>query len=160
MTQSAIVSANVEGTRYDIIICRGLLGAVGELLAKLSRSKKAAVITDSHVGPLYADKLAASLRKAGIEPIVATIPAGEDHKTLAHISPVFDALLDAKIERTTPVLALGGGMIGDMAGFVAAIAVFTRRCRSCRSSHHPASPRGGCQRPAGRRESITPPRKI
>ena len=87
---------------------------------KLSRSKKAAIITDSHVGPRYAAHLVESLRNAGIEPIIATIPAGEEHKTLSHIAPVYDLLLSARIERTTPVLALGGGVIGDMAGFVAA----------------------------------------
>jgi 3-dehydroquinate synthase len=61
-----------------------------------------------------------SLRSAGIEPIVATLPSGESHKTLADLAPVFDALLSARIERSTPILALGGGVVGDMAGFVAA----------------------------------------
>ncbi|MDB5356549.1 MAG: 3-dehydroquinate synthase [Phycisphaerales bacterium] len=120
MTESAVVPANVQGARYDIVIRRGLLADVGAQLAKLSKSNKAAVITDSHVGPLYANVLADSLRRAGIEPIVATISAGEDHKTLADLAPVYDTLLGGKIERTTPVLALGGGVIGDMAGFVAA----------------------------------------
>jgi 3-dehydroquinate synthase len=120
MTESAVVPANVQGARYDIVIRRGLLADVGPQLAKLSKSNKAAIITDSHVGPLYANVLAKSLRRAGIEPIVATISAGEDHKTLADLAPVYDTLLGGKIERTTPVLALGGGVIGDMAGFIAA----------------------------------------
>ncbi|HET6248752.1 MAG TPA: 3-dehydroquinate synthase [Tepidisphaeraceae bacterium] len=120
MTPSAVVPANVEGTRYDITIRRGLLADVGTHLSQLSKSKKAAVVTDSNVGPAYAERLRASLAAAGIELAIATIPAGEDHKTLSQISPVYDAFLAAKIERTTPVLALGGGMIGDMAGFVAA----------------------------------------
>ena len=120
MAHGRTVSASVEGTRYDIVIRRRLLSEVGSLLSQLSKSNKAAVITDSHVGPLYSAHLVESLRSAGIEPIVATIPAGEDNKTLAQIAPVYDLLLSAKIERTTPVLALGGGLIGDMAGFVAA----------------------------------------
>src|SRR5258707_5212037 len=120
MTESAVVPANVQGARYDIVIRRGLLADVGPQLAKLSKSKKAAIITDSHVGPLYANVLADSLRQAGIEPIIATIPAGEDHKTLADLAPVYDALLGRKIDRTTPVLALGGGGIRDIARFVAA----------------------------------------
>jgi 3-dehydroquinate synthase len=120
MADPVIVRANVEGTRYDIFIRRGLLADVGQNLAKLSGAKKAAIITDTHVGPIYVQRLAASLTKAGIEPVVATIPAGEDHKTLAGVGPIYYVLLSAKIERTTPVLALGGGMIGDMAGFVAA----------------------------------------
>lgn len=84
------------------------------------RSTKAAILTDSTVGPLHLATLEQSLRAAGIEPIMATIPAGEDHKTLTTLLPVFDAFLGARIERSTPVLALGGGVIGDMAGFVAA----------------------------------------
>ncbi|MDB5300408.1 MAG: 3-dehydroquinate synthase, partial [Phycisphaerales bacterium] len=120
MTESAVVPANVQGARYDIVIRRGLLADVGAQLAKLSKSNKAAIITDSHVGPLYEKVLSDSLRRAEIEPIVATIPAGEDHKTLADLAPVYDTLLGGKIERTTPVLALGGGVIGDMAGFIAA----------------------------------------
>ncbi len=102
------------------MIRRGLLHDMGGALAKLSSAKKAAVVTDSHVGPLYAQQLIQSLQSAGIEPIVATLPAGEDHKTLDSLLPVFDTFLEARIERSTPVLALGGGLIGDMAGFVAA----------------------------------------
>src|SRR6202012_3650426 len=56
----------------------------------------------------------------GFETITCTIPAGEDHKTFDTLGPVFDRLLSARIERTTPILALGGGVIGDMTGFVAA----------------------------------------
>ena len=120
MADSVVVPAQVEGGRYDILIQRGLLDSAGQTLAKLTRAKKTAIITDSNVGPVYADRLVASLKSAGIDAIVATIPAGEDHKTLEQISPVYDALLAAKIERTTLVIALGGGVIGDMAGFVAA----------------------------------------
>jgi len=120
MADAVVVPANVLGVRYDITIRRGLLGEAGDMFQALSRSKKAAIVTDSHVGPRYAGALVESLRKSGVEAIVATIPAGEDNKTLANISPVYDALLGAKIERTTPVLALGGGLVGDMAGFVAA----------------------------------------
>jgi len=123
MAETVVVPAQVEGGRYDIFIERGLLDSAGAALAKLSKSKKAAVITDSNVGPVYSGRLTASLRGAGIEPIVATIAAGEEHKTLEQISPVYDVLLGAKIERTTPVIALGGGVIGDMAGFVAATAL-------------------------------------
>jgi len=120
MWSQRVVPVNLQGERYEILIRRGLLGDVGQVLAKLSGSKKAAIITDSHVGPPYADRLAQSLRSAGIEPITATIEAGEDHKTLTDLAKVYDTLLESKIERTTPVLALGGGVIGDMAGFIAA----------------------------------------
>ena len=120
MSSQHVVPVNLQSGSYDINIRRGLLADVGPILAKLNGSKKAAIITDSHVGPTYADRLVQSLRGAGIEPIVATIKAGEDHKTLADLAGVYDTLLENKIERTTPLLALGGGVIGDMAGFVAA----------------------------------------
>ena len=120
MSSDAVVPVNLQGGRYDIVICRGLLSAVGEHIAKLCKSKKAAIITDSHVGPRYATAVIDSLKQAGIDASVATIPAGEDHKTIADLLPVYDLLLGGKIERSTPVLALGGGVIGDMAGFIAA----------------------------------------
>jgi 3-dehydroquinate synthase len=60
------------------------------------------------------------LKSAGIDTIIATLPPGEDHKSLADLLPIYDQILSARIERSTPVLALGGGVVGDMAGFVAA----------------------------------------
>jgi 3-dehydroquinate synthase len=117
---AAVVPANVEGRQYNITLRPGLLTDVGPLLAKLTHARRAGVVTDAHVGPRYADTVCTSLLSAGIEPIVATLPAGEDHKTLADLSPVYDAMLGARIERSTPILALGGGVVGDMTGFVAA----------------------------------------
>jgi len=115
-----VVPVSIEGTRYDITIRPGLLSDVGRILAQLTNSRRAGMVTDSHVGPFYLNTVTESLHEVGIEPIVATIPAGEDHKTLAELAPVFDALLSARIERSTPMLAIGGGVIGDMTGFVAA----------------------------------------
>jgi 3-dehydroquinate synthase len=115
-----VVPVNVEGARYEITVRPGLLSDVGSILASIARTKRAGIITDSRVGPRYAQAVADSLRSAGIEPVIATIPAGEDHKTLSDMSPVYDVLLSARIERSTPILALGGGVIGDMTGFVAA----------------------------------------
>jgi 3-dehydroquinate synthase len=115
-----VVAVNVQGGRYDITIRPGLLADVGAHLARLAKTSRAGIVTDSKVGPLYVDTVSDSLRRAGIEPVVATIPAGEDHKTLSDLAPVYDTLLSARIERTTPILALGGGVIGDMTGFVAA----------------------------------------
>jgi 3-dehydroquinate synthase len=105
---------------YDILVCAGAIQDAGAEIRKISASTRIAVMTDSTVGPLHADALLASLRAAGFEVIHATIPAGEAHKNLSTVLPVFDAFLRAKIERTTPVIALGGGVVGDMAGFVAA----------------------------------------
>lgn len=119
-SSGATVPVNVEGSRYDITIQSELLSRVGSELGKLSKSRRAAVVTDSTVGPLYAGIVTQSLKDAGFEPIVATLPAGETHKTLAALSSVYDVILGARIDRSTPVVALGGGVVGDMTGFVAA----------------------------------------
>jgi 3-dehydroquinate synthase len=114
------VPVQIPGATYDVVVEPGVLSRAGAILRSLTKGTKAAVITDSHVGPLHGRALVESLRAAGIEAIVATVPAGEEHKHLRTLLPVYDALLGAKIERSTPVVALGGGVIGDMAGFVAA----------------------------------------
>src|SRR5436305_3331726 len=120
MSQS-VVPVEIPGSpRYEITVAPGLLERAGDVLRALSKSSKAAIVTDSHVAATHLPALRDSLARAGFEPIVATLPSGEDHKTLSDLLPVYDALLKARIERTTPVLALGGGVVGDMAGFVAA----------------------------------------
>jgi 3-dehydroquinate synthase len=120
MSQS-VVPVEIPGShRYEITVAPGLLGRAGEALRALSKASKAAIVTDSHLAATHLPGLRDSLAKAGFEPIVATLPSGEDHKTLSDLIPVYDALLNARIERTTPILALGGGVVGDMAGFVAA----------------------------------------
>src|SRR5258706_9817893 len=93
---------------------------VGSILTALAKSKKVAIVSDSRVGPLHRKALEASLTAAGFESTLATIPTGETYKTLEYLLPVYDQLLSAKIERSTTILALGGGVIGDMASFAAA----------------------------------------
>jgi len=116
-----VVPVEIPGTQgYEITVARGLLARVGEMLRGLSKATRAAVVTDSNLVTRHLPAVRASLESAGFEPVVATLPAGEDHKTLGDLLPVYDALLGARIERTTPVLALGGGVVGDMTGFVAA----------------------------------------
>ncbi len=105
---------------YDIWIGARVLDQVGQRLSSLTKSKRVGIVTDTAVGPIYLDRVIASLRQAGFDPVVATIPAGESHKTLPTLLPVYDAFLNARFERSTPILALGGGVVGDMTGFVAA----------------------------------------
>ena len=120
MSGGSVVRVNLPDSPYDIIVRPGLLADVGKMLASQSKSSKVAVLTDSHVGLLHRKALETSLNDAGLEAIFATIPAGETYKTIRYLLPVYDQFLGAKLERGTPVLALGGGVIGDMAGFVAA----------------------------------------
>ena len=116
-----IVQVNIPGNpSYEITVAPGLLDRAGSLLRNLSQSNKAAVVTDSHLAAAHWPALRRSLESAGFEPIIATLPAGEDHKTLSDLLPVYDALLGARVERSMPILALGGGVVGDMTGFIAA----------------------------------------
>jgi 3-dehydroquinate synthase len=105
---------------YDVIVEPGLLARVGPELRRLSRSARVAVVTESNVAPLHLPALHFSLQNAGFEVITATFPAGENNKTIATTSLVYDALLPAKLDRSTPLIALGGGVVGDLAGFAAA----------------------------------------
>jgi 3-dehydroquinate synthase len=114
------VSVNLPGGKYDISIEPGLLARAGAELRRISNSAKIGIMTDSHVGKLHLQSLENSLKSAGFDPISATVPAGEQHKNLSMLLPVYDQFLSAKIERSTPIVALGGGVVGDMAGFVAA----------------------------------------
>ena len=120
MTTGSVVPVNLPASPYDITVRPGLLGNIGAALAARIKSRKVAVVTDTRVGPLYCKALEASLTAAGLEGIFATIPSGETYKTIQYLLPLYDQFLTAKIERGTPVVALGGGVIGDMAGFIAA----------------------------------------
>ena len=115
------VSVKIPGKNsYGIVVQPGIISIAGELIRKLSDSPKIAVITDSTVAPHHLPKLQTSLRDADFETIVATVPPGEDRKTIQTISQIYDALIPARIDRGTPIIDLGGGVIGDMAGFAAA----------------------------------------
>jgi 3-dehydroquinate synthase len=106
---------------YDILIGPGMIGrAGGEITARL-KGRRAAIVTDEHVAPLYLEALMDSLQTDGIEAVSLTLPAGEKTKSLDHLSTVCDMVLSARIERNDAVIALGGGVIGDLAGFAAGI---------------------------------------
>ena len=120
----AMMTVRVELGRqaYDVLIGPGLLEAVGPTARACAAGQSAFIITDSNVGPLYADRAAGSLRAAGYTVHVASFPADEPHKTLATASSLFDDLFAAATppDRSSVVVALGGGVVGDVAGFVAA----------------------------------------
>jgi 3-dehydroquinate synthase len=105
---------------YDIIVGRGLLETAGEQIVTLG-GRAAAIVTDGHVGPLYAETLAASLQAQGLRTATITVPPGEATKSYAELARVCDEILAARIERGDLVIALGGGVVGDLAGFAAAI---------------------------------------
>ncbi len=104
----------------EILIGAGILSGTGTTLGAKPVGKKAVIITDSNVGPLYARSLAGVLERSGIVAEVLTLPAGEQEKSLESASTLYTRLSDLAADRTTAIIALGGGVIGDLAGFVAA----------------------------------------
>lgn len=115
------VTVNLGPRSYPIWIGFDLLAELGLLLRKQQiPAQRLAVVTDSKVGPLYRARVVASLTAAGFDPWVVEIPAGEEHKNLAWLAFLYDKLVAGRIERRSPLLALGGGVVGDLAGFAAA----------------------------------------
>ncbi|MGA2582261.1 MAG: 3-dehydroquinate synthase, partial [Tepidisphaeraceae bacterium] len=120
MPEGSVIRLNLANAAYEITVRPDILHNAGPMVAALAKSPRVAIVTDSNVGPLHAKTLTDSLESAGLEPIIATIPAGEANKNLRALLPIYDQLLSARLERSTPLIALGGGVVGDMAGFVAA----------------------------------------
>lgn len=104
---------------YPIHIGCGLLG-MAELIEPHIKQKKAVIVTNTTVGPLYLEMLRSTLEKAGISTQSVVLPDGEQFKTWETLNLIFDALLGSHCERSTSLIALGGGVIGDMGGFAAA----------------------------------------
>jgi shikimate kinase/3-dehydroquinate synthase len=105
---------------YPILIGAGVMDEAGAQIAKLAPNAQCAIVTDAHVAPLYLARIATSLESAGLRAISVICPPGETSKSYAEFARVSDALLEAGIERRDVVIALGGGVIGDLAGFCAA----------------------------------------
>jgi 3-dehydroquinate synthase len=116
-----IVRVNLANSPYDVHVAPGLLAGLGSELRKLNQSKTAVLIHDANVPEAYLDRVADSLKEAGFgRPIDRRVESGEDKKSLETVSELFNHILPRGIDRNTPLLAIGGGVIGDTAGFVAA----------------------------------------
>ncbi len=116
------VRVNLGDRSYDILIGPGLIATAADEIAGRLKGRRMAVITDEHVAPLYLDPLMESLKEKGITAVSLVLPAGEKTKSFEHLIPVCEAILGARIERNDAVIALGGGVIGDLTGFAAGIA--------------------------------------
>ncbi len=110
----------LEERSYSIFVGRGNLPELGERLRGLQLDRHTAVVTNSVVAPLYLPQVQASLRDSGFDLVSIELPDGEEHKNLAWLTLIYDRLIEARLERNSPILALGGGVVGDMAGFAAA----------------------------------------
>ena len=126
MTASATarrtVRVELADRSYDILIGPGLIAAAGREIAARLKGRKIAVITDENVAPIYLDNFLAALKVEGIDAVSLVLPAGEKTKSFEHLISVCDSVLAARIERNDAVVALGGGVIGDLTGFAAGIA--------------------------------------
>ncbi len=114
------VRVRLGSNNYDINIGAGLLAETGNRLKEITDGNKLVIITDATVQRLYGNTLRQSLTANGFEVLNIEIPVGEEQKSLETAGRIYQQLTDFYAERTTPILALGGGVIGDLAGFVAA----------------------------------------
>jgi 3-dehydroquinate synthase len=114
------VRVDLGARSYDVVVGSGVLAELGPRLAALGFAGRVGVVTSDRVGALYRAPVERSLRGAGFEPLWVVVEDGEEHKNLATLAHVYDALLKAGVERRTPLVALGGGVVGDLTGFAAA----------------------------------------
>jgi 3-dehydroquinate synthase len=117
---SAKITVRMAGHDYDVLNGPGLLRHIGNQFRLEGRPRTVCLVTDSHVAALHLGTVQSSLRECGFDTVEAVVPAGEGHKTLSDLIPVYDRLLRRGIDRNTTLVGLGGGVVTDMAGFVAA----------------------------------------
>ena len=106
--------------KYDVFIEKGLVSKSGEIIKNLASSRKAAVITDNTVAGLYLKTVVDSMKENGFEVHTFSFPAGEASKCHRTLIAVYDFLAEAQITRSDVIVALGGGVVGDLAGYAAA----------------------------------------
>jgi len=114
------ITVSLGNRSYPILIGPELLPKVGRECAKLNFATRCAVISDKNVAAIYGQAALASLRASGFDPVLIAVPAGETAKSLQTVQRCYDQLAAHRIERKSFIIALGGGVVGDLAGFVAA----------------------------------------
>ncbi len=115
-----IVKVPLADRSYSIFIGNDLLPQLGKKCAELKLGNRCAVISDKNVAPLYAKAALTSLEKAGFQPVLITVPAGETAKRIKTVEYCYGQLTKHRLERKSFIVAFGGGVVGDLAGFVAA----------------------------------------
>ncbi len=115
------VHVPLEGRAYDVRIGPGLIDRIGAEIAPILARPRICIVTDENVGRLHLPRLQAALTASGIENAALVLPAGEATKSWPYLTQTVDWFLDQKVERRDLVLAFGGGVIGDLVGFAAAI---------------------------------------
>lgn len=115
------VPVSLGSRSYEVLVGNDLLQALSGHIKPLGLGNKCAIITDSNVGPLYASRLQTNLQEAGFSAQIITVPAGEESKCLTVVGEICELMIAHRLDRSSFVIALGGGVIGDLAGFVASI---------------------------------------
>ncbi|MEO8045061.1 MAG: 3-dehydroquinate synthase [Spartobacteria bacterium] len=116
-----VVEVRAGRQRYDVLIGSGLLPTIGSLVRPLFRGARCAVVTDSNVGPLFCELVCTSLLEANFRPELITVPPGESSKSLAQAGALCEQMSAVGLDRSSFLVSLGGGVVGDLAGFVASI---------------------------------------
>jgi 3-dehydroquinate synthase len=114
------LKVNLAERSYPVHIGPGLLSR-SELISEVLSQKRVAVVTNTTIKPLYLGPLLAALAELGIHSVPIVLPDGEAHKNWETLNTIFDRLIESRCERATTVIALGGGVVGDIAGFAAAV---------------------------------------
>ena len=115
------IRVELAGRSYDIAIGPGLIDQAGALSRPLLAAPKVTIVSDETVAPIYGARLAASFDKAGIKANAVTVPAGESSKEFSAFGKLMNDLLDTRPDRRTTLVALGGGVVGDLTGFAASV---------------------------------------
>jgi len=122
VSEPTVVRVDLGQRSYDIVVGAGLLADAGARLAAIAGNGQLVVVTDTDLADTgHPGRLGAALDAAGLRHRQLVVPAGEASKSMARLGELLDDLLEGGIERGTTVVALGGGVIGDLAGFAAAI---------------------------------------
>ena len=117
--ESATVRVALDARAYDIVIGRGLLANLGERIKTLRPGARVAIVSDETVARLHLQAAEASLKSSGVDSARIVVPSGEGSKSYATFEKVCEAIIAARVERNDLIVALGGGVIGDLAGFAA-----------------------------------------
>jgi 3-dehydroquinate synthase len=120
MLMQSVIRVELPEQSYDIAIASGSLDQLGEQCSGLKLGKKVLVVSNPVVFKHYGERAIASLKSAGFDVYTCILPAGERYKTLNSIQKIYDIALEHRLERSSTMVALGGGVIGDMTGFAAA----------------------------------------
>ncbi len=113
------IKVETESKTYDIRVEWGGLNQIGDWVAETMQPCRAAMLTDENVWQQHGEKMASSIREAGFELTVIVRPPGEGQKCMASVSEIYDSLVEARLDRKSALIAFGGGVVGDLGGFVA-----------------------------------------